>query len=149
LTPTLTRTSTPTPPPTATFTPTPSQTPVPTASSTFTPTPLPTDSPTATFTPTGAPVIDISAPYPNPSSGQPVTVQLHLSGSSQVKWDIFTTAFRKIAGKSNLSLPGGFLVWNLKDAQGRDAANGIYYWRLEIKDANGSRTRLVKLLVIR
>jgi hypothetical protein len=95
------------------------------------------------------PVTDISAAYPNPTSGRPVTVQLNLSGSYKVRWDIFTTAYRRIAGDNSISLPGDRLVWDLKDQQGQDAANGIYYWRLEVKDAHGSRTRLLKVLVIR
>jgi hypothetical protein len=94
-------------------------------------------------------VSDISAPYPNPTSGQPVSVQLNLSGAYKVRWDIFTTAYRRIGGGSSISLPADRLVWNLKDHQGQDAANGIYYWRVEIKDANGNRTRLLKVLVIR
>lgn len=140
--------ATATPSPTLTMTPIPTQT----ASATASPTPLPTNSPTGTLTATPIPTMsftDISAPYPNPTSGGPVTIQLNLSGSYQVKWDIFTTAFRRIAGQSSNSLPGNTLIWNLKDPEGQEAANGIYYWRVELKDAGGSHTRLVKILVLR
>jgi hypothetical protein len=111
---------------------------MPTASATLIPTPVSTVS----FT-------DISSPYPNPTSGGPVTIQLNLSGSTKVKWDIFTTAFRRVAGQSANALPGNYLVWDLRDQEGQEAANGIYYWRVELKDAGGTRVRLAKVLVLR
>ncbi|MGH7739646.1 MAG: malectin domain-containing carbohydrate-binding protein, partial [bacterium] len=134
VTPTVPRTNTPTPP----FSPTP------TSTLFWTPTPIFSPTPVSSPGSTG-----ISSPYPNPTSGGPVTVQLRLSGSYVVHWDIFTTAFRKIAGDSSASLPGGFLTWNLKDSEGQGVANGIYYWRVQVKDAVGKRVRILKVLLIR
>lgn len=73
-----------------------------------------------------------------------MTVSLSLSGTYQVHWKIFTTAFREVAQGSSASLSGGRLVWDP-----RGMANGIYYWRVEAKDAQGSQTQIAKVLILR
>ena len=78
-----------------------------------------------------------------------MTVQLTLTGPYEVDWDVFTTAFRKIAWAHSSSLPGNQVVWDLKGPGQEEAANGIYYWRVQVKDASGKRSRILKVLVIR
>lgn len=155
-TPTSTPPLTATPTLTATRTASATKTPTLTATATWTLSSTPSITPTLTATLTDTPIptpwtgpSGISAPFPNPSTGAPVTVQLNLTGSYQVDWDVFTTAFRKIAGARSSSLPGGQVVWNLKGPGQEEAANGIYYWRVEVKDALGKRSRIVKVLVLR
>src|SRR5665213_649864 len=135
-TPTHTSTSTAsstvtnTPTPTATNTPTHTATTTPTVTSTYsktnTPTATLTSSPTNTFTPTGTPTITptytptitseiiISAPFPNPSNGTPITFNIQVPGESTVTLDVFTLAFRKIYSETAQADGPLTLQWDLK-----------------------------------
>jgi hypothetical protein len=69
-------------------------------------------------------------------------------GPADVHWKVFTPAFRKIDDHDEGVVSSGTLQWNLKDHWGNQAANGLYYVRVEI---GGSQpmTRTLKVLVIR
>ena len=70
-------------------------------------------------------------------------------GLSAVKWDVFTSAFRKIRGQ-NLDSPAlNRLVWDLKDAQGSLVGDGIYYLRVETDGVNGKTIVIKKVLLLR
>jgi hypothetical protein len=92
----------------------------------------------------------ISVPYPNPSRGQPVTVDLSLAGPTEVKWAVFTTAFRKIVSKTpQLYLSGDHLWWDLQDQNHQAVANGLYYWRIEEIGSSKTSVKILKVLVQR
>jgi len=92
----------------------------------------------------------ISVPYPNPSGGQPVTVNLNLAGPTEAKWEVFTTAFRKIASKTpQLYLPGDHLWWDLQDRNHQAVASGLYYWRIEVISSSQASVKILKVLVRR
>jgi len=128
---------------TNTFSPVP-----PTDTYTFTPTStntvLNTPTNTDTFTPAFTPTPEfISNPYPNPVTGPgPVIVNVTILG--QIKWDVFTAAFRRINGGI---VPSGNpnIQWNLKDDSAIPVANGLYYIRVQ---AGGYKV-IRKVLVVR
>src|SRR5262249_25723346 len=138
--------------PTATFTFTGTPTYTFSVTPTFTPTLSPTPPPvlTATFTPTPQAVttVVVSAPYPNPTGSGPVTLDVQGQGIAQVKWDVFTTAFRKIFNGVQAA-PVAHIAWNLKDNGGSPVASGLYFIRVEVDSINGRKTFIKKFLVIR
>ena len=152
--PTPSATATPTHSPTLTATKTPTSTPTPSATftrsptSTLSPTWTPTGSPTGTPTP-GSPVIVISPPYPNPVKGSPVvSVRVQSPGDSEAAWDVFTTAYRKVAGGTR-AIPGdGILQWGLKDDRGTPVAAGLYYFRVRVT-GHPSAVKILKVLVLK
>lgn len=148
-TPTASATSTLTPSPTPTGTFTLTATATPSFSSTFTasatasPTDRATDSPTAGPVPGG---LSLSLPYPNPSYGSPVGVDIEAPGNATVQWAVFTTAFRRIhSGRFTVSGSGKF-QWDLRDQGGQPVAKGIYYLRLKAADSTGSVEKIFKIL---
>jgi len=152
-TPTSTNTATPSPTgtPTWTATVTFTDTASPTASPSVTPTPFPTATsiPTATPSPTETEVLSSSLPviYPNPGTGPSVTIQVPLASSSDVKVEIFTTAFRKVLDEdSRMGYPPADKVnLMLQDRWGRELANGLYYVRITTHQGRF----IDKLLVLR
>jgi hypothetical protein len=135
--------------------PTPTATATSTPTSTFTPCLVggvpctSTATPTATNTPTITPtVVGVTVPlvYPNPTSGQPVSLRLPIKQVSDVTVQIFTLAFRKVwqqdfpqvAPSTALSVP-------LSDASGTQLANGLYY----IVALTSQGTYKTKLLILR
>jgi hypothetical protein len=99
--------------------------------------------PTATL-----PGTDVSEPYPNPSTGEPVVFDLALQGTSEVEWSVFTTAYRKIRSERATLRGNRRLSWDLKDSKGKPAASGVYYVRFVV---TGPRNMDVirKVLVMR
>jgi hypothetical protein len=140
--PTSTRTYTPVPS-TYTFTPTYTPSNIPTFTQTFTSTPFP---PTETFTLTPVPRGTIGI-YPNPAKGPTVNIlPPSYIGTSNVRVEIYTTAFRKVEDMTFDSIPAGTaVVVPLTGRGGNPLANGIYY--LVVTTNAGKVTG--KLLVLR
>jgi hypothetical protein len=133
---TLTSTSTPTHTPTNTFTP----------QSTSTWTSTPTCTPT--YTPTLSPNVLVSAPFPNPSNGSPISFDVQVPSTSTVTVDVFTLAFRKISSQTK-QITGLYpFQWDLKDVSGVQAANGLYYVRIHVEGVQSS-TKILKVLILR
>jgi hypothetical protein len=139
---TETNSSTPTPTLTATASPTNTLAPPPTATQTSAPTLTPTN--TATI----ASVVVISAPYPNPSNGSPITFTVSAPEVSTVTMDVFTLAFRKIAAQTKSIYGSQTFEWDLRDVSGAPAANGLYYVRIHI-EGRQSGTKIFKVLILR
>ena len=115
----------------------------------MTPTPSLTNTFTSTPTATPVEVTAISPPYPNPSKGGPVSVDVYLAAAGTVNVDVFTTAFRKVYSFSNQYGEGKWtLEWDLKDNFGNPVADGLYYLRVEVKGPQPI-TRIFKVLVFR
>ncbi len=94
---------------------------------TFSFTPTHTVTPTATFTPTpfedNKPIV-----YPNPSDGGPIQVlPPSYQGPSDVKVEIFTTAFRKVQEMDYTGIAYGALTVIPQDNWGSPLASGLYY----------------------
>ncbi len=145
-TPTGTSTNTPinsfTPTSTPTFTVSMTSTPTSSFSSTPTPKATPSSTPTATPLPGGKIVV-----YPNPVSGtDQVQLALFLAAPSEVKVQIWTTAFRKVRDAFFPQQPVGLgPVLTLKDNWGNNLADGLYYVRVLV----AGKSTLVKLIVLR
>jgi hypothetical protein len=124
---------------TLTFTLTPTNTPVPTD------TPTPTSTPTITPTPnagSGGPSV-----YPNPvGSGTTVRVHLNLTAKTDVRVEIFTTAFRKVQDQVYPQQPPGVdVAIGIVDKQGTVLANGLYY----IVVNTGQKRSVQKMLILK
>ncbi|HTC22001.1 MAG TPA: hypothetical protein VK859_14185, partial [bacterium] len=158
MTPTPSLTSTPSRTPTslpiATSTATSSLTPTDTPMFTFTPTstnsPIWSNTPTSTptFTPTPVPETIISDPYPNPSKGGPITINIHALSSSKVQLSVFTLAFRKVYETSEEISSDGSVYWDTRDRLGSPASSGLYYIRVEVQGAF-PQTKILKAMLIR
>jgi hypothetical protein len=138
----FTFTDTPTPlVPTSTFTPTwtLTNTPVNTATITLTPGNTSTFTLTSTVLPPG-----ISAPYPNPSNGDPVQFTVNIDNPQQIQWDVYTLVFRKIRS-GRPSLGTAQFQWDLKDSVNNLVSNGAYYVRIQV----GTYITVRKVLVLR
>ena len=103
----------------------------------------------ATLTPTPVEVTTVSPPYPNPSTGGPVNIDVYLTAAGTVNVDVFTTAFRRV-DEFPQQLPEGksTIQWDLKDKFGNPVANGLYYLRVQVTGAQGL-TKILKVLVLR
>lgn len=124
-TPTFSPTFTSTATYTFTWTFTATQTNSPTLSSTFTPSFSPTSTASDTPVPQSVPVI-----YPNPSDGtKPVMIHPPFYfGSSTVKVQLFTLAFRKVSDITFNNVPWGTDVpLDLMDRWNKPLSNGLYY----------------------
>ncbi|HTC19360.1 MAG TPA: hypothetical protein VK859_00835 [bacterium] len=95
-------------------------------------------------TPSGHSGISI---YPNPVFGPTVNViPPAYSGLSDVRVEIFTTAFRKVQDGIFPNVPPGVAVEvELKDKWGKPLADGLYYLMVLV---DGSRS-IGKLMVLR
>jgi len=118
---------------------TPTSTAIPSATMTHTHTPAAT----ATSTP-GV----ISNPYPNPSEGGPIRVDLNFNGTLRVKFGVFTAAFRKIF-ENDFTTSDKTLTWDLTDKSGASVASGLYYLRIEVDGPSGPMVKIKKVLVVR
>jgi len=147
-TPTATATNTKTN--TATLTPTNSATS--TATNTLTPSATPTLTRTPTITPTYTPtlssVVVIAQPFPNPSTGAPISFNISVPGESTVTMDVFTLAFRKIASQTKQIFGEQTFQWDLKDNSGTQVADGLYYVRIHISGPLSS-TKIFKVMILR
>jgi hypothetical protein len=97
---------------------------------------------TSTSTPSASVVI---GPYPNPSTGGPVTWLFSQAGTHEVRWSVVTTAYRNVIAGTFTFTDSGTFVWDLKDKSGRVVANGLYYVDFVV---DGARTR-TRVLVMR
>jgi hypothetical protein len=153
-TPTVTSTYSKTNTPTATSTNTPTitatntLTPLSTSTKTSTPSFTSTSTITPTYTPTISPRVVISPPYPNPSSGSPMTFNVQTPDQSTVTLEVFTPAFRKIYSQTFQVYGSQNLQWNLRDNAGIRAADGIYYVRVHVAGAPAT-TKILKVLILR
>jgi flagellar hook assembly protein FlgD len=111
-------------------------------------TPTNTSTITPTYTPTISQSVVISQPYPNPSSGQPMTFNVQTPDQSTVTLDVFTLAFRKIYGQTIQADGPLTFQWDLKDDKGSQAADGLYYVRVHVA-GNQSATKILKVLILR
>jgi hypothetical protein len=94
--------------------------------------------------------LSISPPYPNPFTGSgPVWFNVSGPSGSKVAWDVFTTAFRKIAGGSQPVNGVTPVDWYLQGQGTELVANGLYYIRVKVTSVNSSTTKILKVLVIR
>lgn len=90
------------------------------------------------------------SPYPNPDlDGSPVIIGVQGSGTLEVHWTVFTTAFRKVRDERVQFSGSGNIVWDLKDKGGTDVARGLYYLKLDVHSDPGSVKKSFKLLVLR
>ena len=108
------------------------------ATPTVTKTPTITPSATSTITPTATATKDKDVKpvvYPNPSDGtKPVKVTVPYT---DVKVQIFTTAFRKVAEKSFPPQSSGYVDLDLTDNWGTKLASGLYY--VVVTSPNGKK----------
>lgn len=149
LSPTNTLSPTVTLSPTWTSTPTWTTTPTWTRTFTYTPTRTLSPTPTNSFTPTPILIPVVQNPFPNPSNGQPIELDVLLPGSSTVKYTVYTLAFRKIAWGSEGPVSNlAKLKWTLEDNYGSKVADGLYYVRVDVIGPQNS-TRIFKVLVLR
>ena len=127
-------------------------TPTYTATNTLTPQPTSTHTNTQTFTPTytltPSPDIVISAPFPNPSNGSPITFNIQVPGQSAITLDVFTLAFRKIYSQTTQADGQVTLEWDLKDITGVQVSNGLYYVRIHVTGLQ-TETKILKILILR
>ena len=77
-----------------------------------------------------------------------MTFNVQTPDQSTVTLEVFTLAFRKIY--SQTAQVDGFysLQWGLKDMKGNQAADGLYYVRVQASGAKSS-TKIFKVLVLR
>jgi sugar lactone lactonase YvrE len=143
-----TDTITPTPTTSATFTRTASATATPSVMLTASPSPTVTRTVTVSPTPTASSV-SIGLPYPNPIKGPGnVFIEVEAPPFSNIKWTVFTTAFRKILD-TNLPLTGStVLQWGQRDMTGTQVANGLYYIRIEVVTDQGIIKKILKVIVL-
>jgi hypothetical protein len=90
----------------------------------------------------------IAEPYPNPSSGSPMTFNVQVPGESTVTLDVFTLAFRKVFAETTHADGPVTLQWDLRDVSGALVSNGLYYVRIQVS-GNESTTKTFKVLVLR
>jgi hypothetical protein len=89
----------------------------------------------------GTPVV-----YPNPNPGQPISIHLPSSSSTNIVVKIFTLSMRRVQYVIFPHfVPGTDISLPLTDSWGYKLANGLYYVVVE----SGSQRTICKLLVIR
>jgi hypothetical protein len=151
--PTASPTNTLTGQPTATFTHTPVNTATSTSLNSFTATPTVTpktiSTVTATPSSTSKPsIVQTPVLYPNPvmGPGGQTHLQVPLTFVSNVRVEIFTTAFRLVQEETFQQVsPGEVIILTLTDKFGNPLANGLYYVVIE---AQGKKW-VTKLLILR
>ena len=83
--------------------------------------------------------------FPNPVTGNEVSLLVPLRAASNVRVEIFTVSFRKVLDETiNNVQPGSPIPLELKSRWGTPFANGVYYLFIE---ADGRRF-VTKLLVV-
>lgn len=141
---------------TPTITPSPTTTPTPTWTPTYTVTPTPSGTPTAanaspTVTPTpGTGGKLCGPPYPNPCDGKhPVCFNVQAQGNCTVTYDVFTTAYKKVATHSVPVSCNTTLSWDCADKAGGACSNGLYYIRVTVNSAGSAASQIIKVLILR
>jgi len=90
--------------------------------------------------------------FPNPTPG-PCRLLMELSDPMLLKWDIFTTAGRRIKTvEENLGAGPQILSWDGRDDQGDEIANGTYIYVLRGQVTGGGErdiTKTGKLVIMR
>jgi hypothetical protein len=90
----------------------------------------------------------IAEPFPNPSSGSSITFNVQVPDEATVTLDVFTLGFRKIYSETTHAFGPVTLQWNLRDLSGSQAANGLYYIRINVSGGQ-STTKIFKVLILR
>ncbi len=90
-------------------------------------------------------------PYPNPSNGSPVNFDVSGGPYDKVRITIFSLSMRKIYDQTypGNGLTSMTLVWDLKDASSKVAANGIYFVSIETFSKGATHRYLKKVLILR
>jgi hypothetical protein len=115
----------------------------------ITSTPTITLSPTATSTLNATSVV-VGLPYPNPVRGAgPLSIDVQAPPGTALTWDVFTVAFRKIAGGSMTVNETATVSWDLSHSGGNPLANGLYYIRIKASAGNGTAVKVLKVLLLR
>jgi len=101
------------------------------------------------MTPTAIKVVIFNPPYPNPVSGSSLNMDVICPPNTPVSWDIFTLAFRKIDGGSQMASGDTTMTWNLRDKSGYQVSNGLYYLRFNARSLGVPVTKIYKVLIAR
>lgn len=72
--------------------------------------------------------------YPNPCTGSSATIKLPMSVAASMKVQIFTLAFREVQTIKVPQMSGDGLLISLVDKSGRQLADGLYYFVIQIND---------------
>jgi hypothetical protein len=114
-----------------------------------------TMTPTATHTLTATPTLTATAApgngvvvYPNPGKGGPVNINIPgQMVTSDVRVEIFTTAFRKVQDTTFPKIPAGMDVSiDMTDRWGNLLANGLYYVVVTANPENGTGAAPIRLI---
>ena len=91
----------------------------------------------------------LSQNYPNPFNPE-TSIRYNLPATGEVALKVYDLNGRVVAlVESGKKSAGEHLaVWNGKDASGRPAASGIYFYRLEAKSSIGAKTLLTKKMTL-
>ena len=89
----------------------------------------------------------ISNPYPNPVTNGFVKVDLTSACTKNVKWAVYSAAYRKI-GEWNKTVGDrkATVMWDLRDAEGKLTAPGIYYM---VFTPEGQKSKTLPVVVLR
>jgi hypothetical protein len=92
-------------------------------------------------------LVSISKPYPNPARGDGVVrVDLRSACPKNVKWAVYSAAYRKL-GEWTLSVNVlTKAAWNLTDSKGKKVAAGIYYM---VFTPVGQKSQTLSIVVVR
>jgi hypothetical protein len=69
-------------------------------------------------------------------------------GPLEMKWAVFTVAFRKVMEESRSIDGTGEIHWDLKETWGKPVANGLYYVRIDIVGKE-KMSKILKVIVNR
>jgi hypothetical protein len=86
----------------------------------------------------------LSQNYPNPFNPM-TTIEYSLPEQSQVTLEVFNILGQRVKTLVNAVEPIGRhrIVWDGKDAQGKDVASGIYFYRLEAGEFTDSKRMVI------
>ncbi len=87
--------------------------------------------------------------YPNPFNPE-TSIRYNLPVAGDVALRIYDLMGREMAliESGRKSAGEHFAVWNGKDASGKPAASGIYFYRLEARSSSGTKTLLTKKMTL-
>jgi hypothetical protein len=86
----------------------------------------------------------LSQNYPNPFNPM-TTIEYSLPEQSQVTLEVFNVLGQRVKTLADIVQPAGRhrIVWDGKDAQGKDVASGIYFYRLEAGEFTDSKRMVI------
>ncbi len=98
--------------------------------------------------PSGLPIL--RANYPNPFNPA-TTVRFVLPVRASVRLDVFNTLGQRVRSLARGTFEAGEhnVTWNGKDDAERTAASGVYFYRIEVREAHRVRTETRKLLLVK